>query len=298
MLNYLLTIDIPGFRTVPSHRTAPVLPARGGIFSTRKEIAAQKEGAMVTLKDSDAKEKETVLKDDASIYQKREKKSERQKFSEMKTFQEKVNYFKMYYLKVTLASILIAVLAVYFIYTVASPKDKSLLRVAFVDYFFLDEVTAQMADEFIAAKDITLDEHEIISFDGSTYQISGSGNFNAATVFSTHVMAREIDMIIAPESSFQTYAFNGSIGSLTELLPSDLYGTLADRFFLSKIRQENEGIEDAAGEDYVLGLYLDGTPFWEKYGQAVQSEDRPVIGIIVNGPNKERAIEFLRYVFD
>ncbi len=253
---------------------------------------------MITLKDSDAKEKETVLKDDASIYQKREKKSERQKFSEMKTFQEKVNYFKMYYLKMTLAGILIAVLAVYFIYTVASPKDKSLLRVAFVDYFFMDEVTAQMEADFIEAKNITLGEHEVISFDGTTYQISGSGNYNAATIFSTHVMAREIDIIIAPESSFQTYAFNGSIGSLTELLPSDLYGRLSDRFFLSKLRQENEGLEDAVGEDYVLGIYLDETAFWEKYGQPIQGEDRPVIGMIINAPNMEYAVEFLRYVFE
>lgn len=253
---------------------------------------------MVTLKDSDAKEKETALKDDASIYQKREKKSERQKFSEMKTFRDKVNYFKMYYLKMTLAGIVIIALAIYFIYTVASPKDKNLLRVAFVDYFFMDNVTQEMVADFVEARNITLGEHEVVSFDGSTYQISGSGNYNAATVFSTHVMAREIDIIIAPESSFQAYAFNGSIGSLTEILPSDLYGKLSDRFFLSKLRQENESLADATGEDYVLGIYLDGTPFWEKYGQGIQREDRPVIGIIINAPNKERAVEFLRYVFE
>ena len=286
-------------------RVLPVLPTRGNIFQRKpfppafpEKMQHRNEDFMVTLKDSDAKEKETVLKDDASIYQKREKKSERQKFSEMKTFQEKVNYFKMYYLKMTLAGILIAGLAIYFIYTVASPKDKNLLRVAFVDYFFMDEATTEMAADFIEAKNITLGEHEVITFDGSSYQISGSGNYNAATVFSTHVMAREIDMIIAPESSFKAYAFNGSIGSLTELLPSDLYGELSDRFFLSKLRQENEGIEDAVGEDYVLGIYLDETPFWEKYGSFVQGNDRPVIGIIVNGPNKEYAVEFLRYVFE
>ncbi len=253
---------------------------------------------MITLKDSDAKEKETVLKDDASIYQKREKKSERQKFSEMKTFKDKANYFKMYYLKMVLAGVLIIALAIYFIYTVTSPKDKNLLRVAFVDYFFMDEVTEEMANDFVEAKNITLGEHEVVSFDGSTYQISGSGNFNAATIFSTHVMAKEIDIIIAPESSFTTYAFNGTISSLTELLPSDLYGKLSDRFFISKIRQENEPIEEATGEDYVLGIYLDHTPFWEKYGQSMQSKDRPVIGIIINDPNKELAIEFLRYVFE
>ena len=73
-------------------------------------------------------------------------------------------------------------------------------------------------------------------------------------------MAREIDIVIAPESSFLAYAFNGTMASLTEVLPSDLYGALSNRFFLSKVRQENEGIEDAKGEDYVLGIYLDNTP--------------------------------------
>lgn len=253
---------------------------------------------MVTLKDNDAKEKETVLKDDASIYQKREEKTERQKFSEMKTFKDKYNYFKMYYLKMVIVGGLVLGLIIYFIYTIASPKDKNLLRVDFVDYFFADEVTGQMADEFIQAKDITLADHEVISFDGTSYQISGSGNYNTATVFSTHVMAREIDIVIAPESSFLAYAFNGTMASLTEVLPSDLYGALSNRFFLSKVRQENEGIEDAKGEDYVLGIYLDNTPFWEKYGKSIQNENRPVIGIIVNGQNKERAIEFLRYLFE
>ena len=59
---------------------------------------------MITLKDADAKEKETVLDDDASIYQRREKKTERQKFSEMKTPHDKLNYFRMYYLRGTLAA--------------------------------------------------------------------------------------------------------------------------------------------------------------------------------------------------
>ncbi len=263
----------------------------------RKSAQHRNEVPMITLKDNDANEKKTALKDDASIYQKREEKTERQKFSEMKTFQEKVNYFKMYYLKKVLAGMLIAFLAVYLIYTIVSPKDKNLLRVAFVDYYFMEEVTEQMAEDFIRERQITLGEHEVITFDGTNYQISGSGNYNSATVFSTHVMAREIDMVIAPESSFQTYAFNGSIGSLTELLPSDLYGAVSDRFFLSKIRQENESLKDAVGEDYVLGIYLDGTPFWEKYASSVKGEERPVIGIIINGPNKERAVEFLRYVF-
>ena len=123
---------------------------------------------MITLKDADAKEKETVLDDDASIYQRREKKTERQKFSEMKTSQDKLNYFRMYYLKGTLATIVVAGLLIYLVYTILSPKDHFLLRVAFIDYLFDTQQTDQMAAEFIDAADIMLEDHELISFDGTS----------------------------------------------------------------------------------------------------------------------------------
>lgn len=252
---------------------------------------------MITLKDADAKEKETVLDDDASIYQRREKKTERQKFSEMKTPHDKLNYFRMYYLRGTLAAIVVAGLLIYLVYTILSPKDHFLLRVAFIDYLFDTQQTDQMAVEFIDAADITLNDHELISFDGTSYQVSG-GDYNAATVFATHVMAKEIDMIIAPESVFTSYAFNGTLYSLTELLPSDLYAALSENFFLSQIRQENETLENATGDKFVLGIYLDETPFWDKFNSYTLLKERPVIGIIGNAQNKDMAIRLLRYLFD
>lgn len=252
---------------------------------------------MIIMKEPGTEKKPTTLKDDAAIYQKREPKSERQKFSEMKTFSDKIKYIRMYYLRTGLLFALIFALLIYLIYVIVSPKDTSLMRVAFVDYQFSSELTNTMMTDFMESENITLDEHEILEFDGTTYQISNSYDHGSATVLATHIMAREIDIFIAPESTFQSYAFNGMIGSLTEILPSDIYSALADSFFLSKVKQEDEIFENAYGDDFVLGIYLDETPFWEEYSQYVNSEERPVIGIVANSKNRDMAISFLRFVF-
>lgn len=252
---------------------------------------------MIVMKEPDAKEKATTLEDDAAIYQKREPKTERQKFGEMKNRHDKLKYLRTYYLKPALISIGIIAIAVYFIYTVFSPKDKCLMRVAFVDYPFSSALTDEMKADFIEAAGITLENHEVLEFDGSTYQISNSYDYSSSAVLATHIMAKELDIFIAPESIFRNYAFNGTIGSLTELLPSDLYSALSDYFFLSQVKQDDETIEEASGAEYVLGIYLDETPFWEEYGSYLNSLERPVIGIVTNSRNKEMAIDFIRYLF-
>lgn len=252
---------------------------------------------MIVMKDPDAKEKQTTLDDSASIYQKREKKSERQKFSEMNTFSEKVKYFKMYYLKSVLAAILIIGVVVSIIYTMVAPKDQYVLRVAFVDYPFTEIVTKPMEEEFLAESGLTLGDREVIDFDGTTYSLSSDYDYSASATLATHIMAGELDVFIAPESTFRSYAFNGTIGSLTELLPSDVYSALTDSFLYQQIKQEDEDISEASGEEYVLGIYLDETPFWEKYGSYSNSTERPVVGIVINSKHKENAITFLRYLF-
>lgn len=244
---------------------------------------------MIVIKDPNAKEKPTTLQDDASIYQKREEKTERQKFHEMKTWSDRANYFRAYYLKPTIAGVCIAALAVYFLYTVLSPKDKSLLRVAFVNYTFAPAVTDDMKAAFLEAAEITLGEHEVMEFDGTTYQLGGY-DYNGSAILLTHIMAKEIDIFIAPEATFQGYASNGSIASLTEVLPSDLYSALSDHFFISRT-------EDDMAADQVLGIYLDMTPFWERYGEGIDSAERPVIGIVANSQHKEMAIDYIRYLF-
>lgn len=251
---------------------------------------------MITLKDPDAKDKPTALKEDAEIYQKREPKTERQKFQEMKTGKDKLKYLRTYYLKPAIFCTLGLGLAIYFLYTVLSPKDQCRLKVAFVDYPFSKLVTDNMAADFMEASNIVLQEHEIIDFDGTTYHVSDSLDFNSAAILTTHIMAKEIDVFVAPESTFQNYAFSGIMGSLTELLPSDLYSALSDRFFISHVKEAGEIEGKASKEEYVFGIYLDETPFWEVYGIYANPSERPVIGIVTNGQNKDMAVDFLRYL--
>ena len=252
---------------------------------------------MVILKDEKDSKKATILDDNASIYQKREAKTERQKFREMKTFQEKLNYCKLYYLKPTLVGIVLVGLFIYLVYSIVSPKDKFLLNVAMADYITTEEMADKMANDFIEAEGITLGEHEKIRFDTHSYYLSG-GDPSTITMFATHLMAGELDVLVAPESLFRNYAFNGATASLTDELPSDLYGALTDRFYFCKISENSETYEESTSEEYVLGVYLDGTPFWEQYKEYFRQDERPVLGIVANSKNKELAIRLVRYLFE
>ena len=64
--------------------------------------------------------KNTTLDDSASIYQPRQKQTEKQKFSEM-TFKEKVTYFNDYY-KVKAIVLIIAIIGIiYIVYNILTP---------------------------------------------------------------------------------------------------------------------------------------------------------------------------------
>ncbi|MBQ9118519.1 MAG: hypothetical protein IJY09_00490 [Lachnospiraceae bacterium] len=259
---------------------------------------------MITMKDSDNTEKKTVLDDSAAIYQRREQKTERQKFSEMKTFSEKVAYFRMYHLKPMLAGIIIIAIIVSILYTVFSPKAKCVLSVAFVNYAFPTVATDPMKEDFMESSGLVLGEREMVRFDATTY-INTTTDYSSASALAAHVMACELDIFIAPESTFKNYSFNGTLGSLTEILPSDLSSALSEDFFYHQIRIEDEDISEATGEKYVLGIYLEDTAFWDTYSGYVSADpsnlsddERPIVGIVVNSKNKENAITFLRYLFD
>ncbi len=252
---------------------------------------------MIVMKDSDASEKKTTLDDSASIYQKREEKTERQKFSEMKSFSDKVNYFKMYYLKPTLAGILGLALLISLIYTIFAPKDEIVLNVSFVNYPLTTMVTDPMKNHFLEESGFVLGEREVVHFDGTTYNLNTDYDRTASAALATHIMAGELDIFIAPESTFRSYAFNGTIESLTETLPSDLYAALTDSFLYQQVKVRDEDITEATGEEYVLGIYLDNTPFWDEYSAYLDCGERPVIGIVATSKHKENAITFMRYIF-
>lgn len=233
--------------------------------------------------------KQTRLDDNASIYERRNPTSERQKLSEMNG-REKWQYFKDYYLKKTIMSVLLISLVGYFLYTVLSPKPETVLNIACANYQFTEEQIDQLEQEVADYLGIDPNTQEVL-FDPS--YILSDFDYSSAEKLSVLAFARELDVLIVPESKFQEYAFSGSLWSLSDQLPTDLYSALSDKFYLSQLRQGDESYEKATGPSYVFGIYLDETELFKNY----PTEDPPVLGIVLSGENNENAVEFIRYLF-
>lgn len=238
---------------------------------------------------SEDKLKDSTLDDNASIYAPREEKSEKQKLKEM-NFQEKVSYFRTYYLSKTIIGLIVISFAVYFIYTVASPKPETILNAAIVNYPFSDETINKLTTDMAERLQMDSDKEEIM-LDASYYLGNGSDaseyTMGTQQKLSTYMYAGEVDVFIAPESVFQSYATAGFFNRLTDILPTELLTSLSDSIFSSTT--EDNPVSGA------YGIYLDNTTLFK---DASTAADRPVLGILVNSKNQDNGIDFIKYLFD
>lgn len=231
--------------------------------------------------------KQTRLGDNAEIYQRRVEKSEREKLSEM-PFKKKVSYLWEYYKYHAFVSVAVIAFLVYIIVEIVTPDIKTILYAAVIN----NPVDATVIDEFKAdfSEQLQLDpKREEVDINTQFYY-TGDNEYTMSLkqVLVTYVAAQEVDIIIAPESEYYTYAYNGFLAPLSDQLPSDLYSFLADYFYLSSMTDDPQ-------ED-VYGIYINDTGF---LGNSLIdiSGDPYVLGMVANSTHKENTIEFIRYLF-
>jgi hypothetical protein len=229
--------------------------------------------------------KQTVLDEDAIIYQPREKLTEKEKLGDM-NFHDKVVYLWSYYKIHAIITIAVIALATYIIHNIVTPNVVTQFSVAMIDNAVPDEVIAEYKSEF--ATRLQLDPKlEDLDFNSSFY-FNGSADYssNMQSVLSTYVAASEIDVIIAPESEMANYAYYGFLDKLSDQLPTDIYATMTDNFYFSD--QEEDSEQNA------YGIYLTDTKMYQDYTNA---DDPFVIGIVTNSKHKTNAVEFIRFLF-
>ena len=236
----------------------------------------------------------TRLDDNAEIYKRREPKTERQKLSEL-SFSGKIEYFRNYYLKMVLATLIIGGMLVWILITMFSPKPEKVLSVALVNFPINESQILKM----------TADMKEILKVDETTQEIVFDTSFDlnnydyaSAEKIMAYTYTGDIDIFIAPESQFLKYAFSNSMTPLTDLLPTDLYSTLdADDLFICKTRHDSEELpSDAQGPEGVYGIYIEDHPMFEIFTKDSIKKDPPVIGVIISGNNQNNAAEYIRYL--
>lgn len=228
------------------------------------------------------------------------KKREKQNFKNM-TLKKKLSHLWEYYKLHGFLIALVVLFIIYSVYTISKPRLNTSLSVAIVNNNLtettLDKITREVED-FLQ---LDLDNEEV-SLDSMFYfNTDGEYSMNARRALVTFVAASDIDIIIATESEFANYAHNNFLHNLTNQLPTDLYTSLANDFFITDTEDDKE--------QRTFGIYLNNAKYYNEnyylvmpdtvFGPADEEAiDEPyVLGIVSNSQNLNNSIDFIRYMF-
>jgi ABC-type molybdate transport system substrate-binding protein len=230
--------------------------------------------------------KETRLSEDAVIYQPREEQSEKEKLRDMPPG-KRLSYLWEYYRVHALIAVGVIALTTYIIHSIATPDIKTQFYAAMINSTIDSEVLTGYQADF--ADYLQIDpETESIEFNSSFYfNDSNEYSMNMKQVLSTYVAAQEIDVIIAPESEFANYAYYGYMDKLSDQLPTDVYSSLTDNFYISDLEEDKQ--------KSVYGVYLTDTKLFK---ENANNEDPYILGIIANSKHKANTVEFIRFLFN
>ena len=230
--------------------------------------------------------RETRLEEDAVIYQPRETLTEKQKLKDM-TFEDKIGYLWEYYR--IHAAVLVGAIALisYIIYEIITPNIETQFNAAIINNSISDEVWEQYDASFSEYLDLD-PKTEDVQLNYNFYLSSeGEYSMNMQQALTTYIAAGEVDVIIAPESTFKSYVYNGFFENISDQLPTDLYTSLADYVFISDTEENSDKI--------VYGIYLTDSKL---FAENANNTDPYVLGILANAGHKENAAEFLRMLYN
>ncbi|BBF44305.1 hypothetical protein lbkm_2994 [Lachnospiraceae bacterium KM106-2] len=227
--------------------------------------------------------KKTTLNDSASIYQKREKQTEKQKLKDLHG-KEKLIYFKDYYFKIAV----VALIALFFIgsllYTVFKPKPKNVLNVAIVNNSLDEEKKTQFITDLTKYLNVNTKKQKISIDDSFLINQKNMDQFSMSMQqkITTLMYSSEVDAIVCDKTNFNHYYKNGYLDNLSDQIPTDLY---------SKISNSIYSIDSKA-----IGIQLSKCKRYQKLGLA--KNDDQILGILVNSKNKNNVVKLIKYLFE
>lgn len=228
--------------------------------------------------------KQSILGDSAEIYQPRKTQTEKEKLRDM-PLKKKLTYLWEYYKIHALISIAAISLASYIIYNIVTPDITAKLYVALANNSIDEQVLLDYQNDFTGYLQLDPKTENVI-FNNTFFINAGDYSMSSQQVLSTLVAAEEIDVFIAPESVFESYAYNGYMDDLSEQMPTDLYSVLTDSFYISSKEEDTK--------ECAYGIYLTNS---DLYKNNAVNTDPYVLGIIANAKHRSNAIEFVRYLF-
>jgi hypothetical protein len=202
----------------------------------------------------------------------------------------KWEYFKEYYLKMSIVIVIAVVFVVYIAYSmITAPRETE-----FAAFFFNDtgdSSDTRLADEFAEYMNINTKKAECYIDATMNYSASGEGVDYESYIDLEKAMAvistKELDVIVGDADTVSYFAKAECLGDVTEILPDDLLEQFKDDLYYAQVGESEELVP--------VGVYITGAPKIDEYYYYVDME--PVLGFVVNSNSLENAVEFLRYIY-
>lgn len=231
--------------------------------------------------------KDTRLNEDAAIYNRQKPQSEKEKWKNLSS-KEKKQYFKDYYFKPLLLSLFIILIVGWLLYSIFSPKPKTVLTVSLINCTMSDENADTLASSLEDYLEIDKNK-ENVYIDTSLFidtENRSEASMASEQKMSIYSFSGEYDIIIAERELFDRYAANGFFYSLAEALPSNLYNEFSSNFVMSKVK-------DLGNEELPYGISIKG---YKRFDELDAIMIDPVIAIAANGKNRENAVNTIQWL--
>lgn len=201
---------------------------------------------------------------------------------------EKISYFMEYYLKSTLAIIVVLILVCSFIYTmITAPEDT-----AFAAFFYNDtgdSSSTALIDEYITYTGIDTKKHEVYldatmdyNADNRDY-MAFTGLQKAMAVIST----KELDIIVSDQEAFDYFCASDCFHDVTTILSAELLERYKDQLYYYTFEE--------TGKTYPVGIYVTDSPKLNEHAYYIDKE--PILGFISNSDSVENALTFLEFIY-
>ena len=231
--------------------------------------------------------KRTTLKDDAALYShESDKLTEKEKFRSLKG-RKKWIQFRDYYLLKVIAIVAVLAFIVSLLYTVFSPKPETVFYAAIGDFAVDPERIDEIREDFNTY--ISLDtETQETTFDDGFFFMTDS--YAATQKFAVYLAVGQISVAVVPQSVFEKMAPNGFFKPMSEVLPTELYLTLSDRFVMSGTNDDKGEVVPNSEKAY--GIVLDGSRYYTDY-----SLSEPVVLCVCSTwGNNDVCVDFIEFL--
>lgn len=166
--------------------------------------------------------KESILDEEAYIYNHRDDENEGDKWKKMSK-KQKLTYFNDYYRNKIIVILIVLGLIVSLIYTVLSPKPDVVVSIAVVNDYWNDDKTEELNKELFSYLALEAEKQEIEIDDTYFLEETGMGNEIANTQrLVAKFAAGDINIVIADRDKFDEFVKSDTFARVSEVVDADV----------------------------------------------------------------------------